>query len=113
MQNTDIDVPNKNTNNSASIQPTFNDTAYVTNIEQDTLANEFYRDVVFTSVNQQLVLMSIKPGDDIDFEVHPDNDQFIRIEKGQGKLLIGPKKESSYDLTDGTSAQFQLELGIK
>lgn len=73
------------------------------NIENDTINNEYYRKVVFTSVNQQLVLMSIKPKDDIPKEIHNDNDQFIRIEKGNGKLYVGINEEDSYDLFDGVA----------
>lgn len=77
---------------------------YVSNIEQETITNNFYRKVVFTSDNQQLVLMNIKPGEDVEFEVHANNDQFIRIEQGTGTLIIGSNKEKSYDLFDGISA---------
>ncbi len=73
------------------------------NIENDTINNEYYRKVIFTSRNQQLVLMSIKPKDDIPKEIHNDNDQFIRIEKGTGKLYVGPNEKDSYDLTDGVA----------
>lgn len=74
---------------------------YITNIENETVKNKFFRHVLFTSGNQQLVVMSIKPKEDIPFEIHPNNDQFIRIEKGQGTLLVGPEKKSKYDLSDG------------
>ncbi len=77
---------------------------FVTNIEKETLDNNFYRKVLFTTDHQQLVLMNIKPNEDIEFEHHPNNDQFIRIEKGSGYLLIGPKKEFKYQLSDGISA---------
>ena len=46
----------------------------------------------------QLVLMSLKPGEEIGSEVHPDNDQFFRFEKGQGKVLIN---ETEYAVGDG------------
>jgi len=76
---------------------------FITNIENETINNKFYRKVLFTSKYQQLVLMSIKPGQDIDYEIHNDNDQFIRVEKGCGVLLIGPKKETKFKLFDGVS----------
>jgi mannose-6-phosphate isomerase-like protein (cupin superfamily) len=76
---------------------------FITNIETETIHNDFYRKVLYTSQNQQIVVMSIKPKEDIEYEIHPDNDQFIRIEKGTGILLIGPKKESQYKLSDGVS----------
>ena len=76
---------------------------FITNIEKDTIQNKFYRKVVYTTDRQQIVLMSIKPKEDVEFEIHPDNDQFIRIEKGSGILYVGPKKESRYELTDGVA----------
>lgn len=57
-----------------------------TNIEKDTLENKNYRKVINTTTKQQLVLMSLKPGEDIECEIHKDVDQFFRIEKGNGEL---------------------------
>ena len=76
---------------------------FITNIETETVHNNFYRKVLYTSKNQQLVVMSIKPKSDIEYEIHPDNDQFIRVEKGKGIALIGPQKESRYELSDGVA----------
>jgi mannose-6-phosphate isomerase-like protein (cupin superfamily) len=73
---------------------------YTTNIEKDTLENRNYRKVLYTSEHSQLVLMSLKPGEEIGMEVHPDNDQFFRIEKGQGKCIIDGNE---YDLEDGVA----------
>ena len=61
---------------------------YVKNIDKDTLDNEDYRRVVFTGKHFQLVLMNILPGEDIGGEVHPNTDQFFRIESGSGKAII-------------------------
>ena len=61
---------------------------YFGNIEQDTLANNFFRRVVFTGPKSQLVLMSLLPSEEIGTEIHPDNDQFFRFEKGVGKVII-------------------------
>ena len=58
------------------------------NIEQDTLANNNFRKVLYTSQHSQLVLMCLQPNEDIGSEIHADNDQFFRIESGQGKCLI-------------------------
>ncbi|MPM92884.1 hypothetical protein SDC9_140020 [bioreactor metagenome] len=69
-------------------------------LEQATLANGFFRQVLFTSKHSQLVLMSLKPKEDIGMEVHPDNDQFIRIEKGQGQAIIDGQ---SFVLADGSA----------
>jgi mannose-6-phosphate isomerase-like protein (cupin superfamily) len=73
---------------------------YFTNIEKDTLENENFRKVLYTSKHSQLVLMSLKPREEIGMEVHPDNDQFFRIEKGQGKCIIDGNE---YELSDGSA----------
>lgn len=70
-----------------------------TNIEQATLANNNFRQVLYTGKHSQLVLMSLKPKEEIGMEVHPDNDQFFRFEKGQGKCVIDGNE---YELTDGS-----------
>ena len=57
-----------------------------TNIEKDTIENTNYRKVINTTPRQQLVLMSLKPNEDIECEIHQDVDQFFRIEKGTGLL---------------------------
>ncbi len=69
------------------------------NIEQDTLANENFRKVLYTGKHSQLVLMSLKPKEDIGSEVHPDNDQFFRFESGVGKAIIDGNE---YDIKDGS-----------
>ncbi len=59
-----------------------------TQIENATLENANFRQVIFTGVHAQLVLMSLKPTEEIGMEVHPNVDQFFRFEKGQGKVII-------------------------
>ena len=71
-----------------------------TNIEKDTLTNKNYRQVLYTGKHSQLVLMSLRPGEEIGMEVHPENDQFFRIEKGEGKCLIDGNE---YKLGDGVA----------
>lgn len=61
---------------------------YVGKLEKDTLENTFFRKVVSTSNHSQLVLMSLKPLEEIGMEVHPDNDQFLRFESGEGKVIV-------------------------
>jgi mannose-6-phosphate isomerase-like protein (cupin superfamily) len=73
---------------------------FFTNIEKETLKNESFRKVLYTSKHSQLVLMSLKPKEEIGMEVHPENDQFFRIEKGQGKCLIDGNE---YELKDGVA----------
>jgi mannose-6-phosphate isomerase-like protein (cupin superfamily) len=66
-------------------------TAYTTNIEKDTVDNENYRKVLYTG-KMQLVLMSLKPGEDIPSEVHPEIDQFFRIEQGEAYIKINDEE---------------------
>lgn len=61
---------------------------YHVNIEELTKANQDFRRVLYTGKHSQLVAMSLKPGEDIGLEIHADNDQFFRIEEGQGKCII-------------------------
>lgn len=72
---------------------------YNANIEKDTLANTNFRKVLYTGKHSQLVLMSLKPKEDIGMEVHPDNDQFFRFEKGMGKVFIDGNE---YEIADGS-----------
>lgn len=71
-----------------------------TNIEQDTLENNNFRKVLYTSKHSQLVLMSLAPNEDIGMEVHEENDQFFRFEQGQGKAIIDGNE---YDVKDGSA----------
>ncbi len=71
---------------------------YYTNIEKDALENGNFRKVLYTGKHSQLVLMSLKPRQEIGMEVHKDNDQFFRFEKGQGKCIIDGNE---YELSDG------------
>ena len=73
---------------------------FVTDIESDTLANEDYRRVLFTGPNTQLVLMTLQPGDEIGSEIHADHDQFIRVERGDGVVMLGGVK---HRLSDGVA----------
>lgn len=73
---------------------------YFVELEQKTLENENYREVLFTGPNSQLVVMSIAPGDEIGMEVHEEHDQFIRVEEGIGKASIGGEE---FDLKDGSA----------
>jgi|SRR5690606_36627499 len=70
---------------------------YVTNIERDTLENEDYRRVLFTGPNMQLVLMTLRPGEEIGEETHDEHDQFIRIEAGTGEVLLNGERRQLGD----------------
>ncbi|MGE5458519.1 MAG: cupin domain-containing protein [Methanococcaceae archaeon] len=61
---------------------------FKSNIEKDTLKNENFRKVLYSGNHLQVVLMSLKPGEDIGLETHPDTDQFFRFEGGNGKCII-------------------------
>jgi mannose-6-phosphate isomerase-like protein (cupin superfamily) len=61
---------------------------FITDIEDRTEENRDYRRVLYTGRNMQLVLMSLAPGEDIGEEVHPDRDQFFRVEEGEGEVFI-------------------------
>ena len=61
---------------------------FVDNIQTLTEKNLDFRHVLYTGKNLQLVLMAIQPGEDIGEEVHKDRDQFFRIEKGEGEIVI-------------------------
>jgi mannose-6-phosphate isomerase-like protein (cupin superfamily) len=65
---------------------------FVGDIEDQAEDNSDFRRVIYTGKNLQLVLMSLKPGEDIGEEVHKDRDQFFRIEKGKGEVLIDGKR---------------------
>lgn len=67
---------------------------FVINIEKATLQNNYFRTALWTGNYLQLTLMSINPGDDIGLEIHPDLDQFIRIEQGQGVVMMGDSKNN-------------------
>lgn len=59
-----------------------------TNIEKATHENSNFRKVLYTGKHSQLVLMSLKPGEEIGMETHPENDQFFRFESGEGRCVI-------------------------
>ena len=65
---------------------------FVDDIEDMTEHNSDFRRVLYTGKNLQLVLMALAPGEDIGEEVHPDRDQFFRIEKGKGEVSIDGRK---------------------
>jgi mannose-6-phosphate isomerase-like protein (cupin superfamily) len=75
-------------------------TGYVTDIEEKTEANEYFRQVLFTGKYSQLVVMALQPGEDIGLEVHPNVDQFFRIEEGHGKVVIDGEES---EIKDGTA----------
>lgn len=72
---------------------------YTTNIEEKALANDYFREVLYTDERVQLVIMSLKPNEDIGAEVH-ELDQFIRVEKGEGKAVLDGVE---HEIRDGSA----------
>lgn len=70
---------------------------YIVNIEKETVENELFRRVLYTAKHSQLVLMSLKPGEEIGSEVHT-LDQFIRCESGTGKAILDGVE---HEISDG------------
>ena len=70
------------------------------NIEKETIGNRYYRKVLYTTEQLQLVIMSLEPGEEIGLETHANTTQFIRVEKGVGKAIIGSHQIS---LADGVA----------
>ena len=70
---------------------------FVGNIEQLTEENKNFREVLYTAKNSQLVVMSLKPMEDIGEEVH-ELDQFLRIERGGGKAVLDGVE---HEISDG------------
>lgn len=75
-----------------------NKRGYHIDLENQTVANTDFRRVLYTNEQIQLVLMSLKPGEEIGLETHPDNDQFFRFDAGQGSVKIN---STTYDVKNG------------
>jgi len=71
---------------------------FYTNIEKETLNNKNFRKILFTGKNLQLVLMTLKPNEEIGLEIHKNVDQFFRFEFGKGKCIIN---DNEYIVSDG------------
>ena len=71
---------------------------YSAEIEKLTIENKNFRKVLYTSAHMQLVLMSLRPQEEIGEEVHRDNDQFFRFEQGNGKCIVNG---TEYEVSDG------------
>lgn len=74
---------------------------FVDDIGKLTEDNDDFRRVLYTGHHMQLVLMSLKPGEEIGEEVHQDRDQFFRVEEGQGEVVI-----------DGRTTKFESDFAI-
>ena len=67
-------------------------TGYAGNVEEITLNNNYFRQVLFTGKYSQLVVMSLLPNEEIGLEVHPTTDQFFRVESGEGKVVMNSEE---------------------
>jgi mannose-6-phosphate isomerase-like protein (cupin superfamily) len=76
---------------------------WVGDIEKETLGNETFRTVLFTGEHTQLTVMSLQAGEEIGLEVHDDRDQFLRVEQGSARVVMGPAEDQldqTHDLED-------------
>lgn len=73
---------------------------FIENIEEETLRNDNFREVLYTGRYSQIVLMSLNPNEEIGTEIHLDTDQFFRVEKGEGIVIIDGKES---EIEDGTA----------
>ena len=67
---------------------------FVVNIEKATEQNNNFRTTLWTGTYMQTTLMSIEPGSSIGLEIHPDTDQFLKIESGMGQVFMGKAREN-------------------
>lgn len=75
---------------------------YVVDIEKATLDNEFFRDTLWTGKFMQLTVMTIPPGGEVGGEIHDGHDQFVRIEQGTARVVMGASKDDiTFDETVG------------
>jgi mannose-6-phosphate isomerase-like protein (cupin superfamily) len=74
---------------------------FIEDIEEKTEKNSDFRRVLYTGTQMQLVLMALQPGEEIGEEVHPDRDQFFRVETGHGEVWI-----------DGTRTKIESDTAI-
>lgn len=70
------------------------------NIEEKTLASDNFREVLYTTERSQLVIMTLKAGEEIGMEHHTGHDQFIRVEEGEGVAILDGERHA---LTDGVA----------
>ena len=80
---------------------------WVGDIERETLDNTTFRTVLFTGAHTQLTVMTIERGDDIGKELHPEHDQFIRIEAGTARVELS-SSEDSVDETHDVEADWAV-----
>ena len=72
------------------------------NIEEATKGNTNFRTVLFTAKGMQLTVMSLAPGEEIGLEAHEETDQFLRVEDGTAKVVLGASKDKLDDIRELT-----------
>lgn len=73
-------------------------------IETETRENSTYRTVAWSGIHLQVTLMSIPPGESIGLETHPHTDQFLRLDAGRGRVMMGPAQDDlsfTQEVSDG------------
>ena len=70
---------------------------YSIDIEKKTIENSNFREVLYTAPNLQLVVMTLKPGEEIGMETHEHGDQFFRVEAGEGEAILDGETHKLYD----------------
>jgi mannose-6-phosphate isomerase-like protein (cupin superfamily) len=74
------------------------------NLEEETVKNPNYRTVAWSGKYLQVTLMSIPAGSDIGLEMHPETDQFLRLDAGSGRVQMGLSKDNlefEQEVSDG------------
>lgn len=78
-------------------------TGWIGNVDGAAWANEYFREVLFTSPRMQLVLMSLQPGEEIGLEVHDEHDQFLHLVSGRATVTMGPSMDEVTEAHDADS----------
>ena len=86
---------------------------FKSNIEQDTLDNLNFRKVLYTGKHSQLVLMSLRPNEEIGLETHAENDQFLRFEGGEGTGPDGHSHRRAFEVDTWTWSIFHDQLTLQ
>lgn len=84
-------LPNSNGN---TLLTDYGPKPFVININEATKQNNTFRTALWTGTHFQVTLMSLKAGEDIGLEIHPDVDQFLRVEQGQGIVRMGRREDN-------------------
>ena len=75
-------------------------TGWIGNVDSAAWANEYFREVLFTSPRLQLVVMTLQPGEEIGLEVHDEHDQFIHLVSGRATVTMGPSRDAVTEAHD-------------